>query len=91
MTDIISEADDLDGQWLDAVARDDEREDPERWERADAIRRDVTRSGKFTKERVAQRLLRESDEFIGWFCKDDAGLRRMVEELRSERKAGTLF
>ncbi len=60
------------------------------WPRWREVMRDATRR-KLTRGRVAELIADDSDEFIAWAVGGDEDLRRMVEALREERRAGALF
>jgi len=61
------------------------------WPRWREIMRDATRRGRLTRERIAELLAQQDDEFVEWAVGEDEELRQMVEALREERRAGRLF
>ena len=71
-----------------ALLRDEVTDPYPRWRE---IMRDATRRGKLTREKIAELLADDTEEFIRWATGDDEELGQMVEVLREERRAGRLF
>ena len=59
------------------------------WPRWERIMRELTRRGKWTKERAAELVAAEDEEFVAWAVRDDEQFRALVEAARRNRP--TLF
>lgn len=53
--------------------------------------REATRHGKLTREKLAELMADDSDDFIEWAAEGDEDLLARVEAVREERRVGALF